>query len=161
MANVSPIFKKGCRSEVSNYRPVSLTSQVCKIYESILRDAIIDHLVKNQLIRYSQHGFLRGRSCLSNLLTFFDKVTECVDRGVDVDIIFLDFAKASDKVPQARLMNKVPAHGVKGLVANWIENWLKDRKQRVCIRGAGSTWIEMSSGVPQGSVLGPFCFSSS
>ena len=78
-----------------------------------------------------------------------------------MDIIFLDFAKASDKVPQARLMNKVPAHGVKGLVANWIENWLKDRKQRVCIRGAGSTWIEMSSGVPQGSVLGPFCFSSS
>jgi len=116
MANVSPIFKKGCRSEASNYRPVSLTSQVCKIYESILRDAIIDHLVKNQLIRDSQHGFLRGRSCLSNLLTFLDKVTE--------DVIFLDFAKAFDKVPHARLMNKVRAHGVKGLVANWIENCL-------------------------------------
>ena len=153
MANVSPIFKKGCRSEASNYRPVSLTSQVCKIYESILRDAIIDHLVKNQLIRDSQHGFLRGRSCLSNLLIFLDKVTECVDRGVDVDVIFFDFAKAFDKVPHARLMNTVRAHGVKGLVANWIENWLKDRKQRVCIRGAGSTWIEVSSGVPQLSLI--------
>jgi len=81
IANVSPIFKKGSRGKASNYRPVSLDSQVSKIYESILRDAIMEHLVKNQLIWESQHGFLRGRSCLSNLLAFLDKVTDCFDKG--------------------------------------------------------------------------------
>ena len=158
IANVSPIFKKGSRGKASNYRPVSLTSQVCKIYESILRDAILEHLIKNRLIRESQHGFLRGRSCLSNLLVFLDKVTDCVDKGINVDVIFLDLAKAFDKVPHVRLMNKVRAHGIDGFIGNWIENWLKGRKQRVCIRGEGSTWLEVISGVPQGSVLGPILF---
>jgi len=147
-ANVSLIFKKGSRVKVSNYRPVSLTSQVSKIYESILRDAIMEHLVQNQQLRDSQHGFLRGRSCLSTLLTFLDRVTDCVDKGIDVDVIFLDLAKAFDKVPYTRRMNKVRAHGIQGLTGNWIENWLKGRKQRVCIRGAGSAWITR----PHGSV---------
>ena len=158
IANVSPIFKKGSRGKASNYRPVSLTSQVCKVYESILRDAILEHLIKNQLLRDSQHGFLRGRSCLSNLLAFLDKVTDYVDKGINVDVIFSDLAKAFDKVPHVRLMNKVRAHGIDGSVSNWIENWLRGRKQRVCIRGEGSTWLEVISGVPQGSVLGLILF---
>ena len=74
--------------------------------------------MKNQLIRESQHGFLRGRSCLSNLLAFLDKVTDCVDKDIDVDVIFLDLAKAFDKVPHTRLMNKVRAHGIHGLISN-------------------------------------------
>jgi len=111
IANVSPIFKKeGSRGKASNYRPVSLTSQVCKIYESMLRNAVLEHLIKNQLIRESQHGFLRGRSCLSNLLAFLDKVTDYADKGINVDVIFLDLAKAFDKVPHVRLMRKVRAH---------------------------------------------------
>ena len=93
--------------KASNYRPVSFTSQVSKIYESILRDAIMEHLVKNQLIRQSQHGFLRGWSCWSTLLAFLDKVTDWVDKGIDVDVIYLDLVKAFDKVPHTRLMNKV------------------------------------------------------
>ena len=134
-----------------------MTSQVCKIYESILRD-VVEHIIKSQLIRESQHGFLRGRSCLSNLLAFLDKVTDYVDKDINVDVIFLDLAKAFDKVPHVRLMNKVRAHGVHGVISNWIENWLKGRKQRVCIRGEGSTWLEVISGVPQGSVIGPILF---
>jgi len=97
------------RREVEGKRPVSLTSQVCKIYESILRDAISEHLIK--LIREAQHGFLRGRSCLSNLLAFLDKVTDYVDKGINANVIFLDLAKAFDKVPHLRLMSKVRAHG--------------------------------------------------
>jgi len=100
-ADVSPILKKGSRSKLSNYRPVSLTSQVSKTYESILIDAIMEHLVKNQLLRDSRHGFLRGRSCFINLLTFLDKVTDCVDKGIDVDVIFLDLAKCSIKLSSA------------------------------------------------------------
>ena len=86
------------------------------------------------------------------------KVTDYVDKGIDVDVIFLDLAKAFDKVPHVRLMRKVWAHGIDGCISNWTENWLKGRKQRVCIRGEGSTWLEVISEVPQGSVLGPILF---
>jgi hypothetical protein len=95
-ANVTPIFKKGIRASVCNYRPVSLTSQVSKIMETLIRDAIVDHLERNNLLRASQHGFRGGRSCLSNLLTFLDKVTQGVENGENIDVIYLDFAKAFD-----------------------------------------------------------------
>ena len=92
--------------------------------------------------------------------THLNRVTKyCTrDKGIDVDVIFLDLAKAFDKVPHTRLMNKVRAHGIQGLIGNWIDNWLKGRKQRVCIRGAGSAWIDVISGVPQGRCLGRFSF---
>ena len=154
-ANVSPIYKKGSRSQVSNYRPASLTSQVCKVFEAIVRDDIMEHLLMNKLVRSSHHGFLWGRSCLSNLLTFLDKVTELVDHGYAVDAIYLDFAKAFDKVPYVRLMHKVRAHGIRGLVGNWIENWLSGRQQKVCVECFGSPWAYVTSGVSHGSVLGP------
>jgi len=90
---VTPLSFTGKR-----YRPVSLTSQISKVIESLLRDAIVEHLERNTLIRDSQHGFRKGRSCLTNLLAFLDKVTESIDNGLCVDVIFLDFAKAFDKV---------------------------------------------------------------
>jgi hypothetical protein len=99
-ANVTPIFKKGSRSDLGNYRPVSLTSVCCKLLESIIRDGLMSHLERNNLIRPSQHGFLPGRSCSTNLLEFLEKVTKEVDSGKPYDIVFLDFAKAFDKVPK-------------------------------------------------------------
>jgi len=93
-ANVTQIFKNGSRSSVENHRPVSLTSQVCKLFEVIIRDALLHHLESNELIVNSQHGFRKGRSCLTNLLEFRDKITGCIDTGDTVDVIFLDFAKA-------------------------------------------------------------------
>ena len=98
------------------------------------------------------------KSCLSNLLVFPDKVIRAVDEGVCVDAVFVDFAKAFDKVPHGSLIKKLKAHGVGEKFLLWIQKWLKNRKQRVCIKEENSEWRPIWSSVPQGSVLGPVFF---
>ena len=154
LSNVSPIYKlKGSKSEPGNYRPVSLTSNVCKLMEKIINRSLSIHL-ENGVLNNTQHGFRKGRSCQTNLIEFFDKITQWTDEGNCVDVLYLDFCKAFDKVDHERLMVKLAAAGVHGNLWHWIKDWLAGRKQRVIVKGESSEWSLIASGVLQGTVLG-------
>ena len=157
-ANVCAIHKKGSRKKCDNYRPVSLTSVVCKILESLIRDAIMDHMLQHNLFSKFQYGFLPGRSTVLQLLKILDKWTEAMDNGYQIEVIYLDFRKAFDTVPHKRLINKIRHYGIVDPVLQWIKDFLSDRTQKVVIRDKYSNEMAVSSGIPQGSVLGPVLF---
>jgi hypothetical protein len=156
-AIICPIFKKGDKFDPGNYRPVSLTSLVVKIMESIIYTTI-KFLVKHHVIPDNQHGFIPGKSITSNLLCCLSDWTKLLDLGRPLDVVYFDFAKAFDRVPRKLLLFKLQHIGIRGSLFYWLDAFLSDRTFKVKVGGMLSASEKVISGVPQGSVLGPLLF---
>lgn len=155
---IVPIFKKGSKSDPANYRPVSLTSHILKIFERIIRKRLVEYIDKNNIIVKEQYGFMHGKSCTTQLLSHFEKILEILDNNSNADVIYLDFAKAFDKVDHAILLKKLNSVGITGNLLTWLKSFLSNRKQYVIVENQKSIPEKVLSGVPQGTVLGPLLF---
>ena len=135
-----------------------MTSHLIKVFERILRKRIVHHLETHGLISPNQHGFRKGRNCLTQLLHHIDEIMNDLDCDANADVIYLDFSKAFDKVDHAILLKKLKSYGITGKLYNWLESFLSDRQQFVSIEGIRSFCTLVLSGVSQGTVLGPLLF---
>ena len=157
-ANIVAIFKKGSKMSTENYRPVSLTSVVCKVLEHIIHRHIMNHCDQHNLLRSHQHGFRQNHSCESQLILSMEDIYRQHDKNKQVDMLILDFTKAFDTVPHQRLLKKLKHYGIDSNLHRWISSWLTERTQQVVVDGDYSSCKQVRSGVPQGTVLGLLMF---
>lgn len=158
--NIIPVHKKGNKNLVKNYRPISILSIFGKIFEKIIYNSLFGYFQENKLLSDQQSGFRRGDSCTSQLLAITHELYKSFDCNPSLETrgVFLDLSKAFDKVWHEGLLYKLKCYGVEGGFYNILENYLRDRKQRVVLGGQSSNWLNINAGVPQGSILGPLLF---
>jgi hypothetical protein len=142
---------------VENYRPISLLCILSKVLERCVHNHIYDFI--SSRINKLQHGFQRQKNCTTQLIQVYHNILEALDKRNEIDIIYLDFTKAFDKVSHPLLLQKLGEFGFRGRLLMWLGSYLSGRKQRVVLEGQHSDWLDVFSGVPQGSILGPLLFS--
>ena len=160
--NIIPVFKKGDKQSVSNYRPISLLPIFSKIFERIIFNAIFNYMDQNNFFNPNQSGFRPGDSCIHQLISITHDIHKSFDANPSQEVraLFLDISKAFDRVWHKGLLYKIKNFGIEGKLFNLIESFLSDRYQRVTINGQTSNWLPIKAGVPQGSILGPLLFLS-
>ena len=158
-AVITPIYKgKGEKTDPAQYRPISLTSQIIKLLERILRLYFIQYLEANDAFPNSQHGFRPNRSTVTQLLEQYEEILDALSAQSNIDIIMLDYSKAFDKINHSILLHKLKKLGISGHIGKWIGHFLLNRTQRVSLNGHLSSPSKVISGVPQGTILGPVLF---
>lgn len=156
LAYITPVHKKGSKMDITNYRPISKLCIIAKVFEKIIYDQLYASL-KNEF-NHHQHGFLHGRSTISNLILLNDYITEALEEGIQVDAIYTDYSKAFDRIQHNTLLGKLYDIGIRGDLFRWFTSYIENRSQAVVLNNYISGWISLSSGVPQGSLLAPLLF---
>lgn len=157
-ANIVPVHKKGSKTDIENYRPISILNVLSKLMERVVHSHIYPFILRH--IPAQQHGFIRGRSTNTNLSIFVNDVLRGMDCGYQIDVIYTDFEKAFDRVDHIILLRKLQELGIRGSLLRWVESYLRNRSQAVVVAGHRSDLVHVPSGVPQGSILGPLLYAA-